>query len=285
VRARSIKPGFFQNEQLAELAFETRLLFIGLWCMADRAGRLPDRPKRVKIELFPADAVDADRALEALAEVGLIQRYQVGTERYIQVTNFTKHQYPHHRETASVIPAPEASPGPQAHAMTENLRQAPDEPEASPGPALLTPESGLLTADSGLLTPGSYEPDTQAAPARARAGAVERVFNHWRSTHEHPRAQLDAKRRKLITGALKSYTEADLCQAITGYTHSAFHRGENDKGRAFDDISLFLRDGAHIDAGIKLAEQPPRTDFSARTRGNVHRIEDWQPPEVRSGAR
>ena len=29
-RARNIKPGFFTNDLLAELPFETRLLFIGL---------------------------------------------------------------------------------------------------------------------------------------------------------------------------------------------------------------------------------------------------------------
>ncbi len=37
-RARNIKPGFFDNEILGELPALTRLLFIGLWCLADREG-------------------------------------------------------------------------------------------------------------------------------------------------------------------------------------------------------------------------------------------------------
>ena len=45
MRARNIKPGFFKNDALAELDFAGRLLFIGLWGIADRAGRLEDRPK------------------------------------------------------------------------------------------------------------------------------------------------------------------------------------------------------------------------------------------------
>ena len=46
-RARNIKPGFFANENLAECDPLARLLFAGLWCLADREGRLEDRPKRI----------------------------------------------------------------------------------------------------------------------------------------------------------------------------------------------------------------------------------------------
>ena len=59
-RARNIKPGFFDNEILGELPALTRLLFIGLWCLADREGRLQDRPKRIKKELLGYDDVTAD---------------------------------------------------------------------------------------------------------------------------------------------------------------------------------------------------------------------------------
>ena len=38
-RARNIKPGFFDNEILGELPALTRLLFIGLWCLAVKALR------------------------------------------------------------------------------------------------------------------------------------------------------------------------------------------------------------------------------------------------------
>ena len=62
-RARNIKPSFFTNEDLVELPFEDRLLFIGLWTLADREGRLEDRPKRIKMAVFPADNVDVDASL------------------------------------------------------------------------------------------------------------------------------------------------------------------------------------------------------------------------------
>ena len=109
-RARNIKPGFFDNEILGELPALTRLLFIGLWCLADREGRLQDRPKRIKKELLGYDDVtadDVDAMLQQLNDNGFIQRYEIAGEQYIQVTNFLKHQNPHCKEQASVIPAPD----------------------------------------------------------------------------------------------------------------------------------------------------------------------------------
>jgi hypothetical protein len=105
-RARNIKPGFFKNEYLAELPAFTRLLFIGLWCVADREGRFEDRPRKIKMELFPADDIDVDAALGELEKSGFLTRYVVDGIRYAQIINFTKHQMPHHKEAASEIPAP-----------------------------------------------------------------------------------------------------------------------------------------------------------------------------------
>ncbi len=105
-RARNIKPGFFANPELVELPFATRLLFIGLWTLADRAGRLEDRPKKIKMSVFPADDVDVGECLDSLAKAGFLVRYECDGERYIQILAFDKHQHPHKDEKASTIPAP-----------------------------------------------------------------------------------------------------------------------------------------------------------------------------------
>lgn len=103
-RARNIKPGFFANEDLVELPFAVRLLFIGLWTLADREGRLEDRPKRIKMALFPADDINVDAALNDLARAGFLTRYEVDGSACIQVEQFVKHQNPHHMEAPSVLP-------------------------------------------------------------------------------------------------------------------------------------------------------------------------------------
>lgn len=161
-RARNIKPGFFTNEDLVELDFATRLLFIGLWTEADREGRLEDRPKRLKMALFPADNLDVDACLADLAAAGFILRYEAGGKRYIQVLNFGKHQNPHVKEAASIIPAPC-----EHHA---NPVLAPDQHSASPADSLI-PDSieTPLTHASVPDEPAAAEPTPAAAQPEAPA--------------------------------------------------------------------------------------------------------------------
>lgn len=106
-RSRNIKPGFFKNEILAELPAEARLLFIGLWTIADREGRLEDRPRKIKGELFPyEDRFDVEAMLDSLHSNCFIVRYEVENRKYLEIVNFVKHQDPHYKEKASEIPPP-----------------------------------------------------------------------------------------------------------------------------------------------------------------------------------
>lgn len=103
-RARNIKPSFFKNELLAEMEAFDRLLFIGLWCLADREGRIEDRPKRIKMELFPCDTYDVNAGLDQLAKHGFVRRYQAGGNAVVSIVNFHKHQTPHGTEKDSELP-------------------------------------------------------------------------------------------------------------------------------------------------------------------------------------
>lgn len=106
-RSRNLKPSFFTNDKLAEVMPLGRLLFAGLWTLADREGRLEDRPKRIKAEILPYDDdANPDDLLRSLHEHGFILRYEDAGVRFIQVLAFSKHQDPHYKEKASVIPAP-----------------------------------------------------------------------------------------------------------------------------------------------------------------------------------
>lgn len=108
-RSRNIKPGFFKNEYVASLSMAARMLFIGLWTLADCEGRLQDRPMKIKMELFPLDVLDVNDLLQELhiSQGEFIKRY-IGDdgENYIQILNFKKHQNPHKNEkqAGSVFP-------------------------------------------------------------------------------------------------------------------------------------------------------------------------------------
>ena len=109
-RIRYLKPEFFEDEDLAKFPYEIRLFFAGLWNFADKAGRLEDRPERLKVKIFPYDKVDAEKCLQELSKVKngsrrpFIQRYEAEGERYIQIVCWNKHQKPHHTEASSKIP-------------------------------------------------------------------------------------------------------------------------------------------------------------------------------------
>lgn len=148
-RSRNIKPSIMENEHLAELDPIARLLFIYLWMLADREGRLEDRPKRIAGRALPYDRdVDVDAILKELHDSGFIVRYKVGSAAIIQITNFLKHQTPHVRETGSELPGIEQ--GTTKEVTNHDLGSA----EASP-----------RTPDSLLLIPDSLNPITTDANA------------------------------------------------------------------------------------------------------------------------
>lgn len=103
-RARLISPKFFKSEQLSKLPHETRLLFIGLWALADSEGRLEDHPRKIQEEIFPRDAVDIENLLNQLDAASLIFRYRILGCDYIQIPKWRNYQRPHPKEPSSKIP-------------------------------------------------------------------------------------------------------------------------------------------------------------------------------------
>lgn len=117
-RIRSLKPQFFKNEDLCALSPWHRLCFQGLWCHADREGRLEDRPRRLKVEIFPYDDVDMDDLLCGLTDAGFIARYVVNGIKTIWIPTFAQHQVPKKDEHESNLPAYNGLDGPQLHRIS-----------------------------------------------------------------------------------------------------------------------------------------------------------------------
>ncbi|ENW00178.1 hypothetical protein F938_00822 [Acinetobacter bereziniae LMG 1003 = CIP 70.12] len=105
-RARNIKPSFFTNDELSELDPLARLLFIGMWTVADHKGCFEYKPKRLKVQLLPYDECNIEELTINLEKSGFIAIYSVQGQQYIKVINFEKHQNPHknEREKGSELP-------------------------------------------------------------------------------------------------------------------------------------------------------------------------------------
>ncbi|MGF6932963.1 hypothetical protein OKW41_002102 [Paraburkholderia sp. UCT70] len=121
-RARMLKYEFFRNESLGYMPPHARLLFAGLWCLADKAGRLEDRPGMIKGYLFGFEndvtPEVVDDLLTLLDDADLIRRYHVEDGRYISIVKWTTHQHPHPREVASKIPEPTKERSRHGHGHT-----------------------------------------------------------------------------------------------------------------------------------------------------------------------
>lgn len=175
-RSRNIKPGFFTNDELAECCPYARLLFAGLWTIADKEGRLDDRPKKVKALVLPFDNVDCDELLQQLHQRKFINRYQVNGESYIQISNWKKHQNPHCKEAASEIPAPVDNDSSTGHEQCKDDKEEdkkdvkaaqPIETNGAPlqhsaNTVQASVENDLNPADSLNLIPDSLIPHTDS---------------------------------------------------------------------------------------------------------------------------
>lgn len=167
-RARNIKPGFAKNEDLAECSIAARLCFALLPTLADRAGRLEDRPKRIKGELFAFDSIEVEPLLAELAKHGFIERYVVDGRGLIQIIAFHKHQNPHHREPESALP-----PHPSLRLDADGKYVKPEatpplQPPSAPGKPEALPPTVDIARGSNRVDSGALIPDTGTPTPRKR---------------------------------------------------------------------------------------------------------------------
>lgn len=109
-RSRLVRYEFFTDESVASLDYLTRLLFIGLWTLTDREGRLEYKPREIRAQLMSYEedikTTDVVKMLTKLEEAGMIIRYSVEGVEFAWMPNFTKHQSFHRNESPSCIPVP-----------------------------------------------------------------------------------------------------------------------------------------------------------------------------------
>lgn len=177
MRARNIKPGFFKSDDLAECSPLARLLFAGLWCLADREGRLRDRPKRIKAEALPYDECDVDALLDELQRRGFIIRYESDGLRCIWIPTFLLHQRPHQNEQASELP-------PYDEALSTMVASTFDQGDKSFEPSTQALRSDSLFSDSLIPERGMLKeerPSTSLSCSLSTNGQVPygKIVQAW----------------------------------------------------------------------------------------------------------
>lgn len=212
-RARIIKPEAFLDEDLAALSVHARLLFIGLWTLADREGRLEDRPARIKAQLLPWDDVDAAALLGELeapragSTGGFILRYASSSGRkLIQIRNFGLHQNPHPRETPSQLEAPAV----EVHGEPCNYTASPGLSGTSRAVSVSVAVPSVPSAPSvAAAVPAAPPPATDQADGVAALEALAAEVAQLRAAATGAPADAEAELRKAsATGSGRAFSRA-----------------------------------------------------------------------------
>lgn len=228
-RARNIKPSLYLDDQLAECSIPARYLFTGLWCIADKEGRLEDRPKKIKAEIYPYDSVNVDKLLDELCRSGHIVRYEIMNSHYIWIPKFVKHQNPHKNEKDSEIPGYEGNREISGNYMSTHVRN-------------YTNQADSLSSDSPILIPDSLS--SEGAPKR-REKVVAIIFESWKRIRKHPNSVLSKERKQKIEERLKEKRKfCDFLNAFYGIQYSSHHMGRNDRNKVYDDIFTICKNAA-----------------------------------------
>jgi hypothetical protein len=103
-RIRTVKPDFFTSDDICALSPLARLLYIGLWCEADREGRLVWQPRTFKRRYLPDDQCDIEAVCKELLARELVRLYG---DDYAFIPTFLAHQHVNPREAKSEIPPPD----------------------------------------------------------------------------------------------------------------------------------------------------------------------------------
>ena len=289
-RARNIKPAFFKDAKVVSCSFAARLLFEGMWCIADYKGRFKYVPIEVKMELFAADDVNIDELTGELVTAGLIEKY---TDRsgstLVQVLGFEKHQNPHQNERFTK----DKKPAPCLPSIEECLSYRSGECEEKPiikqdvekylvalrewnesNPA----DSLFLIPDSLSLIPDSSKPDSgkKPEPVNKESEQVQLLFEFWQKVMNKSNVKLSTGRKSKITARLKDYSFDEIYQAIENCSKSKFHMGMNDNNKQYNDIELICRNCEKLES---FRDMPVISDqlqnFSSQEQRNIINSQEW----------
>ena len=115
-RIRTIKPEFWADEKIGPLDPTTRLVFLGLWSMADDAGRLIDSDKQIDAFIFPYTSETCRRSIDELESIGRIRRGMTQSgQRVIQIVNWHHQKIDKPNKKAQLPPIVEPSSNDRRH--------------------------------------------------------------------------------------------------------------------------------------------------------------------------
>lgn len=180
-RIRTIKPEFFTSEDIVNLTPLARLLYVALWCEADREGRMAWKPKTFKMRYFPADACNIEKLCAELLDAGLVVQYGA----YAFIPAFHAHQHINPRESASQLPEPN---------IDATVTRAPRDSDAQGGREGKGREGDTRVDATG--EPDGFALFWETYPKKSAKPAAEKAFKSAKLNGHLPEVIADIEKRK-----------------------------------------------------------------------------------------
>ncbi|HBB18403.1 MAG TPA: hypothetical protein DCZ97_15910 [Syntrophus sp. (in: bacteria)] len=161
-RTRMIKPEFWDDEKLAKVSRDARLLFVGLWSNSDDYGVVKGHPAWLKNRIFPYDEIPLeifDGWLAELAAIRVIIPFLHNGERYYHIRNFSRHQTIN-RPSGTRNPAPPETPSDDPG--------VPKDPDRSQGAA----QTDSLSPQGALMQGSDIEKEGMQEDSRSPHGVL-----------------------------------------------------------------------------------------------------------------
>lgn len=267
-RTRQIKPEFWTDDDTVTLEPCAKLLFIGMWGLADKEGRLEDKPLSILMRILPREQVNPDLILGELAARGLIVRYVAAGLRVIQIRSFKKHQHIHPDEAKSKLPAPQEEKPNDYNGPRDSVGS--NEIQLNPSESKPTSDLRLTTSDLPSAPP-ARDPTIPAGatgedPKRPRSayGILQLFGRLWGPAHNQlPWAHERFSEREAsalvetITALPTDERERvfdDLPRLMSSYVKAPGYYAE--RAHPFE---LFAKDFNRIRMGPTSARASPRT--------------------------
>lgn len=238
-------------------------------------GGMPDRAK-------------ARRLIQWLEKAGLVQRVDDAEHLVFRLPLATLGSFEQKKADPKSTPSrppqhdPEDDPKADPHEWQQDgaSHEKADpqaNPEADPIPTPGDPQKadphqgpgtrGKTATDMYPESPGGASVTPHPATTSGADQARE-VFDYWRSRMaKGPNTKFTRDRRQKVETRLREgYTIADLKQAVDGCAASAFHQGENDEGKTYNDLELICRKGSKVEQFMERAGQGPQPQGQAERR-------------------
>jgi hypothetical protein len=259
-RIRTIKPDFFTSDDICVLSPLARLLYIGLWCEADREGRLAWTPRVFKRRYLPDDDCDIEAICLELLKRDLVRLYG---DDLAYIPTFLEHQHINPREARSNLPEP------------------PDE---------ITPrrvdDASRRVSDAQVGKEGRKEGEGKEGEGR-RAPHASLLPDDWEPSAED--LAVVAKTRPDLTPALIAEQTQRFRNHATEKARTSHSWGMAWRNWMGDAKVPLPPKGSRADAATIVADHNSDSQWLARVRGwkpgKFWNRGDWGPPPGEAGCR